>query len=173
GLPADTVTFTATATTGAAAKLGIVTQPSVSAPSGAVFQRQPVVQLQDANGNAVEGEGVNVTAAMASGGGTLGGTVTVATAANGRAAFTDLVITGTIGNRTLEFSAPGLASVISSVIAITTNTGTQLALQTQPSATAPSGVPFAQQPVVQVRDAGGNPVAQAGIVITASIDSGG
>jgi hypothetical protein len=47
-----------------------------------------------------------------------------------------------------------------------------LALVTQPSGTAQVGVPFARQPVVQVRDAAGNPVQASGVTITAAIATG-
>src|SRR5204862_713831 len=67
GLTGSPVTFTATATAGAAAKLAITTEPSSSAQSGAPFAQQPVVQLQDANGNPVSQSGVTVTAVVASG----------------------------------------------------------------------------------------------------------
>ncbi len=42
---------------------------------------------------------------------------------------------------------------------------------TQPSSTGVSGMPFAQQPVVEVRDAGGNVIN--GIQVVASVESGG
>src|SRR2546425_7185322 len=49
----------------------------------------------------------------------------------------------------------------------------QLTAATQASVTAQSGVAFAQQPAIQVRDASGNPVNQAGVVVTAAIATGG
>lgn len=48
-----------------------------------------------------------------------------------------------------------------------------LALTTPPSATTQNRVAFPTQPVVQLRDAHGQPVAQAGIAITATISAGG
>jgi len=50
---------------------------------------------------------------------------------------------------------------------------TSLAIVTPPSTTAASGVALPQQPVVQLRDAAGRPVAQSGVLITAAIASGG
>jgi len=78
------------------------------------------------------------------------------------ASFTNLAITGAAGDRTLSFSATGLAGVNSATVTITAGTATQLTVTTEPSATAQSGVAFAQQPVVQLRDGAGNPVSQAG-----------
>jgi len=136
------------------------------------FAQQPVIQLRDASGNPVSQSEVSVTAAIATGGGTLGGTLSATTNGSGVATFTDLEITGTAGDRTLGFSATGLASVESNTITITAGAATQLTLTTQPSATARSGVAFAQQPVVQLRDGAGNAVSEAMVTVTATIASG-
>ncbi len=164
---------TVTVTAGAASQLSITSQPSASVQSGVAFPVQPVVQLRDASGNAVSQASVVVAAALATGGGTLGGTLTASTNASGIAAFSNLVLTGTVGDRTLAFSATGLTSITSSTVTVTVGPATQLTITTQPSATVQSGVAFAQQPVVQLRDAGGNVVSQAGVTVTAVIATGG
>src|SRR6266481_3290967 len=158
---------------GTATQLAITTQPPTTAQSGVAFAQQPVVQLRDGAGNLVNQAGVTVTAAIAAGGGTLGGTLTATTNASGVASFTDLAISGTIGDRTLSFSATGLTQVVSGIITLSAGTATQLTLTTQPSAAAQSGVAFAQQPLLQLQDAAGNPVATSGTVVTAAIASGG
>src|SRR5439155_988417 len=71
-----------------------------------------------------------------------------------------------------RFDAGGLSAVTSGTITLGAGAATQLALTTQPSATAQSGAAFAQQPVVQLRDAAGNPVSQSGTMVTATIASG-
>jgi hypothetical protein len=48
---------------------------------------------------------------------------------------------------------------------------TQVTIETQPSASALSGVAFSQQPVVRLRDAVGNPVSQSGVEIEATFGS--
>ncbi len=169
GATSSTITLSA----GASTQLSITTQPSNLAQSGVAFAQQPAVQLRDAAGNAVSQAGVNVVAVIASGGGTLGGTATVATNAGGLATFSGLSITGTAGDRTLGFSSAGLTGAASSVITVTAGPASQLAITTQPSGTAQSGIAFAQQPVIQLRDASNNPVSQVGVVVTASISSGG
>jgi hypothetical protein len=158
----------------AATKLTMSTQPSATAASGVAFATQPVVQLRDANSNAVGQGGVAVTTAIASGGGTLGGTTTATTNASGVAAFAGLSISGTSGPRTLSFSASGLTSAASTAITVTTTTAaaTNLTITTQPSATATSGSTFGQQPRLQLRDASNAAVAQAGVVVTATLASG-
>src|SRR5213076_2252342 len=167
------VSGTITVGAGAATQLTLTTQPSATAQSGVAFAQQPVVQLRDGDGNAVNQAGVTITAAIATGGGTLGGTVTAATNGSGVASFTHLAITGTTGDRTLSFSATGLTPAVSGTITVGAGAATQLTLTTQPSSTAQSGVAFAQQPVIQVRDASGNAVSQAGVTVTAAIATGG
>src|SRR5438093_13588420 len=80
------------------------------------------------------------------------GTLTATTIGSGAATFTNLAITGAAGDRTLSFSATGLTSVTSAPVTLTAGTATQLTVTTEPSTTAQSGVPFAQQPVIQLRD---------------------
>ena len=157
---------------GAPSQLSITTQPSSTAASGAVLATQPVIQVRDAANNPVPQAGIAVTAAIATGGGTLGGTVTVNTDASGVATFTNLAISGTVGNRTLQFTSPGLSSVTSGAITITAGAASRLGITTQPSAGASSGAPFSQQPVIQIQDASGNAVAQNAIAITATVESG-
>jgi len=154
-------------------RLSITTQPSSSAANGTPFAQQPVLQLRDASGNAVSQSGVAVTASIASGGGTLGGTITVSTDGLGIARFTNLSISGTIGNRTLGFSSPGLTGVTSGTVNVTAGPASQLSITSQPSSTAMNGAPFPQQPVIQLRDASGNPVSRSGVAVTVAIASGG
>ncbi len=162
-----------TVTAGPASQLSITTQPSSSAQNAVAFGQQPVIQLKDAVGNPVNTSGVVVTAAISTGGGTLGGTLTATTNASGVATFTNLSITGTIGDRTLVFTASGFTSVTSSTITVTAGSATQLAITIQPSSSAQSGIAFGQQPVLQLRDVSGNNVSQNGVVVTAAIASGG
>src|SRR5439155_255340 len=52
-------------------------------------------------------------------------------------------------------------------------TATRLGIATQPSGTVQSGIPFPQQPVIQLQDGSGNPVSQAGVAVGVRIASGG
>src|SRR5439155_610164 len=124
---------TITITAGAATQRALTTQPSSRPQSGVAVAQQPVIQVRDASGNAVSQSEVTVTAAIATGGGTLGGTLTAVTNGSGVASFTDLAITGTAGDRTLSFSATGLASATSTTVTITAGAATTLALTTAPS----------------------------------------
>ena len=109
--PVTSITFVAT-------QLGLLVEPSASVVRGQVLGSQPVVQLRHASGGAVSQSGVLVSVAVASGAGTLGGTVSVATDADGRAAFSDLSISE-VGEHQLVFSAEELAPVTSAVVEVT------------------------------------------------------
>ncbi len=128
-----------------AAQLTIMTQPSATAQNGVEFPRQPVLEVRDQSGSPVSGQ--YVTAAIASGGGTLEGTTTVVTSGDGVATFTDLAVTGTIGVRTLIFTG-GPVNVVSNAIEITTGPPATLTIIRQPSDAAQNGVEFPQQPLV-------------------------
>ena len=104
-----------------------------------VFAQQPAIQLRDGSNNPVPQSGIPVTAVIATGGGTLLGTVTVNSNASGVATFTNLAIAGTIGARTIQFTSPGLTPVTSGTITITAGAASRLVLTTQPSAGASSG----------------------------------
>jgi hypothetical protein len=149
----------------------LATQPSPTAQSGAPLAVQPVVQVADANGNPVAQAGVAVSAQIVGAGATLAGVLTVQTAADGRATFSGLSLTGNSGNYSLRFVATGFVEVVSNPIALSPGTPTGLLLLTPPSGTAESGVPFAQQPVVQLRD--GNNLAVARQRRSRTLVSGG
>ena len=119
-----TLTFTSGALTAAtsasftvtqiAATLSVQTPPS-GATSGNAFTTQPIVQILDNAGLPVTtgaGATLVVTAAVGTGTGTLGGTLT-ATASNGVATFTDLAITGT-GAHTLTFTTASPSLTVTS-----------------------------------------------------------
>ena len=158
-------------TIGPPTQLAITTQPPASSPNGATLSSQPVVQLRDAAGIPVAKSGVPVTVAIASGGGTLGGTTTVSTDASGVASFTNLSISGLVGSRTLAFSSPGLSGATSVPIALTAGPATKLGILVQPAALELTAIPI-RQPVIQIQDANGNPVPMAAVLVTVTIASG-
>lgn len=100
-------------------RLSLREQPSGSARVGVSLDRQPVVQLRDGEGNAVGRAGVRVTAAVASGTGTLLGATTQPSDESGRAEFTDLRISGGTGAHVLIFAAEAYTSVTSEPIDVT------------------------------------------------------
>ena len=156
---------------GVATTIVMFQQPAASVANGAVIVPNPVVDLQDVSGNDVDSAGISIQVAIASGGGTLGGTTPVATGANGRATFGDLTITGTAGSRTLEFTHAGLAPATSSSINVTAGAAASVTITQEPSAAAENDVPFPDQPVVEVLDGSGNPVS--GVNVTVTLNGGG
>jgi hypothetical protein len=173
--PSLTQVDAAAATTlsaGPAAKLALTTQPPTAAQSGVGLSTQPVVQLQDESGNSVAQAGTVVTATTVSGTGTMSN-ATATTNASGVGSFGTLALSGTVGSYTFRFTAPSLTQVdAAAATTLSAGPAAKLALTTQPSASAYSGVPLGQQPVVQVQDGAGNNVNEAGIEVTASIASG-
>ncbi len=116
GLTGSPVTFSSTAVDGpVGGGIAITINPPTQALTKEVFDpvAQPAVRLTDAMGPRA---GVQVTASLASGSGTLEGTKTATTNASGDAAFGDLGINGT-GEHTLEFTA-GTERVTSSPVTI-------------------------------------------------------
>ena len=105
---------------GVATQLAIVTQPG-GAVDGTLFTTQPIVQVRDASGALVSGSVASVTAAVASGTGTLLGTTTVAAVA-GVATFTDLKISGT-GSATIRFTSSGLTAATSANFSVSASGG--------------------------------------------------
>jgi hypothetical protein len=113
----------------------------------------------------------NVTALIASGGGTLSGNTTV-TANAGVATFTNLTMLGTIGPRTLTFAAEGLTPVTSQQFALAPGNPAQAVVRTQPVAGA-IGTPLLIQPVVELRDVSGNVATNSSAAVTTTISFGG
>ncbi|MFN2325196.1 MAG: beta strand repeat-containing protein [Gemmatimonadales bacterium] len=169
---AEAVSGTFNVSAGPPASLAVVVEPAGGSAAGAAFSQQPVVQLRDAQGNDVRQAGVTVTAVLASGPGTLNGTTSTVTGSDGRAVFTNLAIVGSVGSYSLQFTAAGLTPATSSPFGLGAGLATQLTFTTAPPGTAVNGQPLGTTVVVQLRDATGNPVAQAGTLVTAAIQSG-
>jgi hypothetical protein len=167
--PIGPVQFSAMARPGNAGRLRVAVQPSSPTPSGTAFGTQPVIQLEDQNGNPTPQAGVTVTATVSSGPSGSLANATATTDGSGRAAFSGLTLSGLVGSYTLTFSASGLVGVASSPFAITVGAAAKLAVITPPSTLARSRAPLPIQPVIQVQDASGNPIRQAGTVVVASM----
>ncbi|MEO8336147.1 MAG: Ig-like domain-containing protein, partial [bacterium] len=171
-----TLTFTGTGFTtltsspipvvaGAPAALRMASQPSTSAQSGVALPAQPSVQLLDAGLNAVTTAGIAITATV--GGATLGGTTTVNTNASGVAVFTNLSLTGPLGQYTLLFTSPSLNSVTSGSIDLIAGAAASMSIAAGNGQSAPAGSNVPVLPAVLVKDAGGNPVAGVAVTFTA------
>ncbi len=170
GLTGSPITFTATGTAGAATKLAITTEPPASATVGAALAPQPVLQLRDQFDNNAGQAGVVVTATIFSGGGSVAGGTTATTNGSGVASFSGLIVNGVAtSSQVLRFTSGTLTAVNATAITLTAGAASQLVLTTQPSSSATNGLTFGTQPVIQLRDAGGNNVSQAGVSIAAGV----
>ena len=156
----------------AAAKLVIHTPPSSTATAGQPFAAQPVIYVEDQDGNLLTSDNTTVvTVSLASGTGSLQGTKSV-TVVNGVATFVGLS-DEKAETITLEFSGDGLTAGPSSGITISPAAPYQLRIQTQPSPMATAGQPFAAQPVIYEVDQYGNiETGDNSTTITATLASG-
>jgi alpha-tubulin suppressor-like RCC1 family protein len=105
-----------------------------------------------------------VTVSVASGGGALSGTTELRTDPAGQAAFTDLALTGSVGVRTLRFSAQGLSAAISGAIAASAGPVSALTVHSGNNQTAPAGTAVPAAPAVRVADVSGNAIAGTAVV---------
>ena len=152
--------------------LVIQTQPSSTATAGQTFGTQPVIYEENASNNLVTGDNSTVvTASIATGSGSLQGTVMV-TLSGGIGTFTNLG-NNTAGTITLKFTATGAGNVTSSNIVIGAAAASQLVMHVQPSSTATAGAVFGTQPVVYEEDQYNNlETGDSSTTVTAGLQSG-
>ena len=157
-------------------KVLVVTLQPSGAPSGAPFLNQPAVVLRNDVGQTVTGTAAIVTATVTqvSGTGVLVGAQTASVdTSTGVATFSNLGLTGTDGTSyTITFTSTVNGTVLTPATAsatVTVGAPAQLAVTTQPVGQG-AGASLAIQPVVEIRDSGGNFVysASASIEVTAS-----
>lgn len=148
-------------TAGTATKLVFSTQPG-NGTGGISLGTQPVVTVQDANGNTVTTDASSVTLAITGGTGTSGATLTCTAnsqaASSGVATFTGCKIDKAGTNYTLTATDPNLTIAVSSAVTITVGPASQVVLTTQPAAGASLSAGSAFPVVATERDAGGNTV---------------
>jgi adhesin/invasin len=159
--------FTATASAGDPEDIVVATGNGQDGQAGTRLANDLVAAVVDAEGNPVAG--VTVTWRVESGGGSVTPR-TSNTGADGRAS-TAWTLGSRVGSQTVEASAPGAGSVRFEATA-SAGAASALGITTQPSGNAQVGIPFARQPVIQVRDATGNPVAAPGVTVTAAVGNG-
>ena len=156
-----------------AAQLVFSIEPG-GAAAGAAFATQPVIAIEDGNGNTVGNAAVSVTVIITAGTGTSGavlaGTRTV-NAVNGLAVFTDLSIDRAGQDYALTAMSPGLTSAISHSFSVDPGIAAKLIFVTEPSGAA-AGTYFQTQPVIAVEDVNGNVVADSNAAVTLAITPG-
>ena len=155
---------------GSASSLAFASAPSTAATDGIAFGTQPAIRVVDAENNTVASATGTITATIASGTGAILASASAPITA-GVATFSALRLTGTVGTFTLQFS-DGRRTINSGPITLGPGAASAVQLRTAPSATGTNGVALATQPVVTVRDVGGNVVTSASGTMTATIVSG-
>jgi serine protease len=170
------------ATAGKSALLNVAVRQSGSAlalttePAGAVagepLATQPVLEIRDSRGNVVVRDSTTVvTAAIASGGGTLAGTTT-ATAVGGVATFADLAIQGVVGNRTLAFTATSMIPDTSQALTLAAGPASVLVLSGGDGQSGPAATALASPLAVKVSDAYTNGIAGVTVGWTVAVGTG-
>ena len=168
-----------TITAGGANKLVFTVQPVGAVPEASNFATQPVVTVEDTNGNTVTSDNGAVALSIASytagNGGTTQGTLacTPASPINavaGVATFAGCKISGTAGAGTYTLSATrtGLTAATSSNVIITAGAPTKLVITTQPSGAA-NGIALGTQPVVTIEDANSDTVTSSTASVSLAI----
>ena len=177
GYGALSIRFTAPGLTPVVSPTFTVTEPAVAlavtqiptfVPAGGTLGLVQVAPT-DVYRDFTREEGIVITAAIASGNGTLVGSNTATTDISGIARFSSMTINGT-GPHSLRFTSPGLPPVVSGTINIGLRPAS-LSISTQPTG-ATSGLVFTTQPRIQLRDAQGVPVQQRDVPITVALASG-
>src|SRR5205807_1873967 len=160
--PTPVTSGTVTLSAGAATQLVLTTQASTAASSGVPLAQQPVVQLQDANGNAVSQSSVVVTATASPTGATASSN-TATTGTAGAAMFSGLMLSGTVGSYTLSFGATNLTpdSVASGYTLQPTATGLAAAASNPFNVAVPLVAPVLLSGAGDIAEAGGKQAATA------------
>lgn len=155
-----------------ATQLVITTQPG-NGTGGSALSTQPVVEARDSTGTLDGAFNGLVTATITTGTGNPSGTIVAgatATASGGIATFSGLAIDLAGTGYTLTFSATGLTDDVSTTFDVTVGPAAQLVITTQPG-DGEGGTALTTQPVLEIRDAGGNLTASTAQV-TAAITGG-
>jgi hypothetical protein len=122
-----------TVTPGAASALSITVQPANSGGNvDSALSTQPEITVIDGFGNAV-GSGSTVTASLASGSGTLTGSLTATTNTSGVAVFSNIKYTKSGEAFTVSFTSGSGSATSSTVSALNPGAATQLVYNTQPT----------------------------------------
>ena len=148
---------------GPEAKIAIAREPGI-ANGGTPFQLQPVIELQDAGGNLIEDHDDDIMVSVALLDGPGEGELYSPTEEydvpmiNGTAVFTDLTIDfaglGYVLGFSTDYAIP-IAAVNTSAFTVGVGPTAALVLLQEPEG-ARGGIPFSQQPIVALVDAGGN-----------------
>jgi len=169
GLAGSPVSFTATGVSAAAAQIAINAGNGQSAVAGQTLVTPPSVLVTDQFNNPVSG--VNVTFAVASGGGSVIGAAQ-STNPSGIATVGGWTLGTTAGANTMTATASGLGSPVTFTATGIPGPATTMAIAAGGTTqTATAGTNVAIAPAVKVTDANGNGVS--GVAVTFAVATGG
>jgi adhesin/invasin len=157
------------AITPAPTKLAFGQQPT-NATAGVAISPAVTVKVEDVNGNVVTGNSSTVTLTLSSGTFSNGSTTATATAVNGVATFSGLVINAA-GSYTLKATDGALTSATSNSLTISPAAASKLVFTQQPT-NATAGVAISPAVAVKVEDAFGNVVTSNNSTVTITLSSG-
>ncbi|MCX6022094.1 MAG: Ig-like domain-containing protein, partial [Chloroflexi bacterium] len=157
------VTFTGTATPGPAVKLAFLAAPTGGA-EGIPFAPQPVVAVQDANGNTVSNSNKSILLTLSTNpsSGILSCTINPVTAVAGVAAFTNCSVDKAGVNYTMSVATSGLTGATSSQFTVIVRAGNVWAPQTSGTANNLLGISAANLSSVWAVGTGGQILKTAG-----------
>jgi hypothetical protein len=146
-----TTTASVSLSFGVASKLAI-NQATVSATNRVNFTTQPVVTVQDANGNTISDSTAAISVTVDSANVTLGGSTSV-NAVSGVYTFSGSKLSGTAGTYTITYASSGLTSVTQTVTLVA---GAVDHITLSASTTAQNAIALSAQPTVTSYDIDNN-----------------
>jgi len=152
----------------AATNLVFIQQPTDTAAGSTI--PNITVQIRDAFGNNASQSGTGIGISLISGNGTLAGTTTQLTDANGLATFSGLSI-NLAGLKTLQVASTGLGTTDSNQFTINPGAATEVVFVQQPTNTV-AGDNIAPVVTVRLRDQFGNNVTQSGVTVNMALLTG-
>ena len=160
-------------TAGAPSKIAFTTQPS-NTTAGASITPAIVVNVQDAAGNVVSGDGITLTIANNPGSSTLTGGGSVNTDSSGNATFAGVSLNKVGTGYTLKAtdSSGTPLTATSGAFNITVGTASAISFSTQPSNVA-AGANVTPAIVAHVQDASGNAISGDSVTLTNANNAGG
>ena len=153
----------------AAASQVVFDQQPTDMTAGVAISPSITVDVEDQFGNVVTSDGSNVTLAVNTGPGSIGGTDTVA-ASGGVATFSNVII-DTAGSYTLAASDGSLTGANSNSFTVDPAAASQVVFDQQPT-NVTAGVAISPSITVDVEDQFGNVVTSDGSSVTLSVNTG-
>ena len=160
------VQINATARAGGAARLSAVSVTQQTGKVGSDVLNAPIASVMDANNNPVEGVTVTFTPSAGQ-----VGSITAITDADGLARAITWKLGFSAGQQTVTATLPGTSAIapVTFTAVAEALAPTNLRVTRAMATSTRSGVPVTVQPILQIADIYGNPIAVAGVRVTAAV----